>query len=862
MATMWGCGIADKPPCLVLREDGSCAERWPVHPPGPGETGDTEKPLPEPKMSLVNIAHRKATVSRGPGATLGDHVYFAGDDGKHGVELLRTDGERVELVKDIHPGSVDTSIERIVAANGLLYFTILTNGTRELWRSDGTDTGTRFLEDLGAPSPLRPMLLTAGASRVFFASNKTFTPVVMATDGTKVEPFHTLPSDGLHVIQALAAVGDALIVRFDDGVNTHIVRTNGTPTGTITLKKYRPFASSSPSVDVQHIAVANGTVYFIAGALDSGSELWKTDGTIEGTSLVLPNETMKVRPAFETSLVAVEDEVFFFSRAASGEIALLASNGTPEGTKTMASASFVSPIHATKKGVFFTVSEAEGPSLFVTNGATTRRVAPHFMEVIGKHDDKLYFAVVDQQLGVEPWVSDGTSDGTRSLGDLHQGTEGSNPIGLGLSKSGFVFAASDDVGEDQLWTTDGTVAGTKALPRASARSIGSSPTGIGILPSGAAVFFADDHETGTRVWFSDGTEKGTKAISPPRRTEIPPPSGKVALEPNVVIVGSEAWFVAQNEVGIARLFRTDGTTKGTTSFPVSAPPWDARVTAVKNTIYVTDGLERVSFFDGKTLTPLLIRPSLGGVVNDGQRAIASSMGPGVVALDGGKTTEILPDLDNVDITGALALGRKTIFTVSRRDATQFGEIYVTEGDAETTESLIESSGSAAVVGTIDSVRAIVAENGTLWATDGTRANTLPFASGITLHQSRGFTDPRGVAYRGSVFFSATVGKKRGIYKTDGTEEGTRAVALFEGPTTQGPPANLTVFRGRVWFTAYAVDGGRELYSTDGTEAGTRRERDIAEGPRSSNPGALIVAHDVMWFAADDYTNGRELFRMK
>ena len=82
-------------------------------------------------------------------AILNGVAYFTANDGVHGSELWRSDGTDTGsyIVKDIEPGSGSSYISNITAANGKIFFTATTfvNGT-EPWVSDGTDAGTHIFK--------------------------------------------------------------------------------------------------------------------------------------------------------------------------------------------------------------------------------------------------------------------------------------------------------------------------------------------------------------------------------------------------------------------------------------------------------------------------------------------------------------------------------------------------------------------------------------------------------------------------------------------------------------------------------------------------------------------------------------------
>lgn len=84
-------------------------------------------------------------------------VYFAGYDERYGFELWKTDGTQVgtALVKDLLPGSLGSGPHYLTNVNGTLFF--LANNAKyglhgfEIWRSDGTATGTVLVKDVGRP---------------------------------------------------------------------------------------------------------------------------------------------------------------------------------------------------------------------------------------------------------------------------------------------------------------------------------------------------------------------------------------------------------------------------------------------------------------------------------------------------------------------------------------------------------------------------------------------------------------------------------------------------------------------------------------------------------------------------------------
>jgi len=173
---------------------------------------------------------------------------FIANDATHGYELWRTDGTEsgTLLVKNVSPQSnynYSNHIHDLVELNGIVYFDAYDgiNGT-ELWRSDGTDAGTWMVSDI------RP-----GAS----SGN----------------------------IKLLTIYNDLLIFQANDGINgAELWRSDGTAAGTFVVKDIYPgTAGSTPGSFKEH----QGLLYFTARDDVHGYELWRTDGTESGTWMVI-----------------------------------------------------------------------------------------------------------------------------------------------------------------------------------------------------------------------------------------------------------------------------------------------------------------------------------------------------------------------------------------------------------------------------------------------------------------------------------------------------------------------------------------------------------------------------------------------
>jgi ELWxxDGT repeat protein len=85
---------------------------------------------------------------------------------------------------------------------------------------------------------------------------------------------------------------------------------------------------------------------------------------------------------------------------------------------------------------------------------------------------RLVFSASDGIHGYEPWVSDGTAEGTRMLADVAAGLPSSGPQGFTLAGGLVYFSADDGVSGRELW----------AIPLEAIADTGRTPVPIGRTP--------------------------------------------------------------------------------------------------------------------------------------------------------------------------------------------------------------------------------------------------------------------------------------------------------------------------------------------------------------------------------------------
>ena len=262
-------------------------------------------------------------------------LFFVGYDTAHGSELWATDGTAAEthMVMDINPTvlppsfpgdtatATGSNIRDIVSLNGRAYF-IANDGTHgsELWTSDGTAAGTHIVKDVNPgptgsldyssnPGGSQPNLWSLGGKLYFNADDGVHGQELWISDGTAVgtqllkdiHPNNLPPPMASEApvigsdIQNLTEVNGEIEFSADDGVHgQELWKTDGTTAGTMLLKDIwagtapnyyggPPIPNGSNPYDLTNV---NGTLFFTATDAAHGEELWMSDGTANGTTMV------------------------------------------------------------------------------------------------------------------------------------------------------------------------------------------------------------------------------------------------------------------------------------------------------------------------------------------------------------------------------------------------------------------------------------------------------------------------------------------------------------------------------------------------------------------------------------------------
>ena len=814
------------------------------------------------------------------------NLYFEGFDLNNGKELWRTKRTSggaltgAELVFDSRPGGLGGEIDNLISldANTL----ILTANKGALFGSE------LFKIPTTGPIPTDPGLNVPpsdfeGASWGFrdlrvFGGKICFvaTGIDSSGDGAGTELFNVDANSNLlslveNIVADTASSDPAQLTisgsptsgrlffvatSTDFGAELWSTTTELDEANTSLVKDIFGGTDSSNIQNLTPIVVLNGTVAtnrVVFTATDGsaiGTELWQSDGTLDGTELLI--DITNGGDSVLSNFVNLGPNLVVFTQEVSGQLILWRTDGTLNGTFQIED--FVSepgrPDEPNTTAVAFRKPTVIGNTLYFMLGddqlwkttgasdAATVRVQRFRQGTAGSEsqdftqleDGRIVFSAFTGTHGREPWVTDGTGDGTTILMNIASDGDSSNPKNFTTGSGGrFFFTASPADSTSELYVVNGnTVEMLKKINESGDSEVSdlywnpnsSSTTSPIVDPT--LYFSASDSSSSftsnKELWKSSGaTGNAVKVREINTNTDSSSdPSGFKAI-------GTTVYFAATGPSQGRELYKTNGTFTGTVQVKdineggsSSSNPKELVVGPGNKLFFVATGR---SNSDSLQNTGRELWMSDGTAT--GTKAVKNINGADADAIDDDAFTDLTPKA-YLTVVGNL--------------------LYFVANDGIHGKELWQSSGTEAGTKMVKDINIVRPIDGNEGSTEGSNPTELRNVNGKLF-----FLADDGV--NGRELW--TLGVTGPVMVSTGTRTG-----LVTGPGSANIQY-LTVVNDVVAFAANDESLGREVWISNGTTNGTYNLADFLPGGNSSNPSNLFAFNSNLIFSAADSAFGDE-----
>ncbi len=474
-----------------------------------------------------------------PATSLGGRLALRTYDAEHGHRLLASDGTALgtgffdtigEASSSFLPrrdagfpyGQTGSQCAEATSRGLVFGTTSAENGLNVVWGTDGSAAGTEPLA-AAVPGTYSPAGCTSLAGDVLFFADNGGTSGLWSTSGTAAST--ALISDLL--VEESQAFGDLrpYFVPYGDGVALGafggLWHSAGTPETTALLTPISGFSwgwlstalassiayadfelhfsdgfpggkvldidlnDSEPSYPQELTPLGGDRLLFTAFSAATGSELWISDGTVEGTAFV-----REIRPGPQGYYEAAREDLSDAGpepRIRSlGSTAILTADDGVTGAELWVS-------DGTFAGTILLLDIYPGPY-------------PSTPRQLTRFGERLLFAAEDEEHGRELWTTDGTPGGTTLLKDVAPGLASSVPDDLVVRDGVLYFSAWSPGYGREAWKSNGTASGTVRISDVAPGPLSSSPQRF--ARAGNRLYFsATDQVHGFELWAisDDGT---------------------------------------------------------------------------------------------------------------------------------------------------------------------------------------------------------------------------------------------------------------------------------------------------------------------------------------------------------------------
>jgi ELWxxDGT repeat protein len=760
-----------------------------------------------------------------------------------GKELWASDGtdSGTMLIKDIRVGAGNSSPNGFFEFKSNLYFSAFDGSSSDLWTSDGTVTGTTLVdlfpgqnEGLQNPIELGGVIYMRGRD-VLFRDGEIVVNNLISWDGVTAKSIHAELSD-------------------DGSILSEMVILNGKLLFTMRL-------SSDNTNDVTNEVAAQNNV---------GSELYNYDPTTNtftllkditlGAKLNTFSNEYRANGSSISNLTTLGTKVYF---EAVNE--LWETDGTAAGTIKVAAAttagiSNVAKFYSWSDKIFFEGDDGSGDQLWVYD--PTLNTVTNISNISGSntnHDPSDYTAFNGflYYRGEDANDSDGhlfRTDGT-SVEQIDSTIKDVDDLVVFDNK--IYFEGNDYVLGKELYVFDPATANLDIVKEINIdKTINANPSGMFAF-SDRIYFGAEDasgkstdgKDLGKELWASDGTDSGTMLIKDIR-------VGAGNSSPNGFFEFKSKLYFSAFDGSSSDLWTSDGTATGTTLVDLFPGQNEGLQNPIElgGVIYMRG--RDVLFRDGEIVVNNLI--SWDGVTAKSIHAELSDDGSilsEMVILNGKLLFTMRLSSDNTnDVTNEVAAQNNVGSELYNYDPTTNTFTLLKDitlgAKLNTFSNEYRANGSSISNLTTLGTKVYFEAVNELWETDGTAAGTIKVAAAKTAGISN---VTKFYSWSDKIFFEGDDGSGDQLWVYDPTLNTVTNISNISGSNTNHDPSDYTAYNGFLYYRGEdANDSDGHLFRTDGTsvEQMDSTIKDVDD---------LVVMNSKLYFEGDDGVTGNELY---
>jgi ELWxxDGT repeat protein/autotransporter-associated beta strand protein len=402
-------------------------------------------------MMVRDINANSASSSISNMTPAGGILYFTATDGIHGQELWRSDGTEsgTHMVIDLNPLSADSSPSNLFFHDGWLYFHARhsNSGTWGVWRTDGTETGTHLItSDSGSP--------LSRNDQANFVVYKDFVYTCASSTLWRINPASGVATDtGItNASSGLAATASGIyFVR--SGVKSgfftwELCTTDGTAAGTATKSWWWQNWNQSPT---KLTAVGDQVFFEVVNYANQTNtkSVWRTQG----------NDTAVLQTPSSLAGAVADGTTLYFVGGSPYSNVYKASPGTTS-SRVLYTYGFIANLGLTSTGLYFTGNVGLAPFMnfelwrhdLTSSTTTSIELDPSqstggYPESFVEYGGKTFFSADNGTNGRRLWVTNGLPSGTAMV----SGTTAASPTDLTVTTAGVFFIATDGSNGQELW---------------------------------------------------------------------------------------------------------------------------------------------------------------------------------------------------------------------------------------------------------------------------------------------------------------------------------------------------------------------------------------------------------------------------